>query len=73
MIEFLKNLGSVTNIAILIAVVALIRVFGEGLIAIGKAKEGEDAFDIWGIKVMKVVTFIGKIFTYLGIGNHEEK
>jgi len=72
MIEFLKNLGSVTNIAILLAVVAMLRVFGEGLIAIGEAKEGEDKYDIWGVKIMKLVAFIGKIFTYLGIGNHKE-
>ena len=72
MIEFLKNLINPVNIAIVVGILAVLRVIGESLIAIGKLKEGKDKFDTLGAKILRGVGFIGKLFAYFGIGNSKK-
>ena len=69
---FLKELANPVNIAIIVGLLAVLRAAGEGLIAVGKLKEGEDAFDTIGAKTLKVVEFVGKILAYFGLGNSDK-
>lgn len=67
--QFFENLTNPVNIAIVVAILAVVRSIGEGLIRIGEQIEGKDKFDTIGAKLMKVVKFVGKILTYFGLGN----
>lgn len=71
MSEVLEFLKSPYFYGALIAFVAALRGVGEFFEYIGKLREGKDWFDKAGGKILWIVEMIGKLITFIGIGNKQ--
>jgi len=59
-------------IALLVGFLAALRGIGELFMLLGKVIPGEDWAEGVSAKISKIVTFIGRVFAWLGIGNNKK-
>jgi hypothetical protein len=75
--EFIDLFTSYQAVGILLAVLGVLRALGVLFIKIGNlgkyAAQDNDWFDSTGAFLMKLVEGLGKVLSYLGVGNRQKK
>ena len=67
--EFIAQYFSPAQLVNALTVMAVARIVGEAIIRIGEAIPGKDGFESVGQRIGDVLDRVGRLLTFIGVGN----